>query len=344
MKTRFNCRISSPLRQERGGVTLEAAFLLPVGIVIALAALFAVIGSFQSSLTYIAASVSADRIAHRWDHSEKHPITGMYSTFARDPLYWRWSHNGAPAWFGLFGGDRVTTVRYPASEDESSGDLVEKKLASGATDWPIAYRGIGEFRSGLFANTVAVTAAVPISAPRWLGTDWPKHAAGASSETVTEPAEFIRNVALVVGYLPFVKSKLEGDTVKNTYSRWFESTDIVPIVDRDLAFGRHADAVKYLRALVHGKERRIPTQETGKWRLIDAMDNQGVAHQTYIGKKNATKDMLDQMRKDAELIRRGEVTGVVWHFFRRTGETSAGPSGPLKRELQKHGIIVVVHS
>jgi hypothetical protein len=177
-----------------------------------------------------------------------------------------------------------------------------------------------------------------------LGTKWTDWASGTSTELIIEPAEFIRNIELFMGFLPVIRQKLEGDAIRNTLSPWLDRQDPVPAVDRELTFRVHSEAVKYLRALVRGKEQRVPTQENGKWRLLDAMDKHDVAHQAYIGPKSLNNDVRNQMLKDAELIRQGKVKGVVWHFFRRTGESSAGPSASLKRELQKHGIIIVVHA
>jgi hypothetical protein len=52
-----------------------------------------------------------------------------------------------------------------------------------------------------------------------------------------------------------------------------------------------------------------------------------------------------QINKDLELLRSaGQVKGVVWHFFRDSRNGKIGPSKPLRKELEKRGILVVIHS
>jgi hypothetical protein len=331
------------LKSEDGTFTIEAALLLPISCLLAVCAVFASVLAAQSSLAYVTAAESADRTAHVWDNSFKHPVTGMFSLLEFDPLYWRWLNDGADPWFGFATGRGVSTVSYPPAKPITGG-LAERKLSLAADTWPEAYTGQGSFESTGYSKSVTLTSAVLFRAPRLFTFTWPDSAAGTSTEAIVEPAEYIRNIELVLGYIPIIQKRLEGDAVRNTLSRWIDRPELVPNVDRSLTFRHHSEAVKYLRALVRGTEGRIPTVETGKWRLLDALDKHGISHQAYIGAKTLNKDVTGQMWKDAELIRQGKVNGVVWHFFRRTGESSAGPSESLKRELKKHGIIVVVHA
>jgi hypothetical protein len=346
---RFSSRIKLQwvrLKREDGSFTIESALLLPVTILLLIGALFLFVLSAHMSLTYVTAEETANRTAHVWDNSYKHPVTGMFTTMEFDPLYWRWLNDGAEQWFGFVTGNEMSTVTYPREPEADTGTtrLTEKKLSIAADSWPVSYTGMGGFRNAGFTKSVSMMSIVPFRAPGMFGLDWADAVSGTSSELIIEPAEFIRNIELLIGYIPVVRQKLEGDALRNTLSPWLDRQDPIPDVDRSLSFQHHTEAVKYLRALVRGKEQRMPTQSNGKWRLLDAVDKHGVVHQAYIGPKSLNKDVTSQMLKDAELIREGKVSGIVWHFFRRTGDSSAGPSASLKRELQKHGIIVVVHA
>lgn len=345
MRTRSSCRNSGRprLRNETGSSTLEAALIIPLAAILVTGIIYCIAASAQLSLVYITAGKSADRMAHTWDNSFKHPVTGMYSTLTNDPLYWRWIHDGAADWFVGLTGTSDTVVLYPVEgEGGATSALPLKKLSKGADLWPSAYHGTGSFERDGFARQIRVAAEVPLFLPHLMQRS--NAASGNSAESIAEPAEYIRNIELVLGFLPSVKTKLTGDTLQNTMSPWLNKQGVLQGRDTSLTFPHHAEAVKYVRALVHGKEQRIGTVETGSWRLIDAMDKHLVAHQTYIGPKTTNQDVMNQLVKDAELLRRGEVNGVVWHFFRRTGETASGPSPSLKQMLEKHGIIVVIHS
>jgi hypothetical protein len=312
---------------------------LPIALILVAAVAFSFLASAQAGLSYITANESSDRISQHWNNSYKHPVTGMFSTLQHDGLFWRWRQDGA----SLFGGDGEASARavLPGSV-ETFASATTRKLGGGAAGWPSAYSGASRFENDGWFRSVTVEASVPLSLPGGLGL--PDVAAGRSTKTISEPAEFIRNVELILGYLPLLKGTTEGDKVRKLVSPWADKPDIVPDVDRTLTFRNHAQAVSYLRTLVRGQEGREKTEETGKWRLIDARDKQGVAHQAYIGAKQPNKDVRDQLMKDAELIRRGKVKGVVWHFFPRTGEATAGPSPALKKLLEENGIVYVIHS
>lgn len=318
---------------------------MPVALCLVIGVLFLLILSHQASATYVAAAQTADRTAHIWDNSHKHPVTGMFTTLEHDPLYWRWFHDGAEQWFGPVTGHSVTTVSFP--DDLSAGELTDftaRKLSKAMHLWPSAYTGTGEFRNrGLF-KSVTMNAGVPFRAPRLFGVDWAETVEGASTETIVEPAEYIRNVELLFAYIPAVVNHIGNSGVRDALAPWMNREGSVIGEHTDLTFRTHAEAVRYTRALVRGHEKRIPTVHTGEWRLIDAFDKQGIAHQTYIGVKSPNKDITAQLMKDVELLQRGEVNGVVWHFFRRRGEPDSGPTPALRRILEEYGIMIVIHS
>jgi hypothetical protein len=344
MKTRLFF-LKQICRNERGAASLEAALVLPVAFVLVIGVLFMLFLSHQAGATYVTAAQTADRAAHVWDNSYKHPVTGMFHTLERDPLYWRWFHDGAEQWFGPVTGHTVTSVSFPEdlAADGSSG-LTERKLTKAAHSWPAAYFGEGEFRNRGLYKSVTMSANVPFKAPDLFNVKWAESVEGRSAEIVIEPSEYIRNVELLFAYIPAVVNKIGNSGVREALAPWMnrDSSEIGEKVS--LTFRTHAEAVRYTRALVHGQEKRIPTIYTGSWRLIDALDKQGIAHQTFIGVKSPNQDITAQMLKDVELLERGEVNGVVWHFFRRTGETDSGPTPALRRMLEQYGIMIVIHS
>jgi hypothetical protein len=80
----------------------------------------------------------------------------------------------------------------------------------------------------------------------------------------------------------------------------------------------------------------------GHRRDVEAYDRHGVAHHAYLGTKDIG-DVRDQFLKDEELLRKGMVKGAVWHFFRRADTGAIGPSDKLRKELEKRGIVIVIH-
>ena len=85
----------------------------------------------------------------------------------------------------------------------------------------------------------------------------------------------------------------------------------------------------------------VDTETVGERRKIDVLDRDGIAHEAKYT-LNAG-DARQQLRKDAELMRRGEVKGVVWHFF-RTKNGSVSLSASLRKELERNGIVVIIHN
>lgn len=158
--------------------------------------------------------------------------------------------------------------------------------------------------------------------------------------SVIEPAQFIRNVDLARHYWPIVRSLMtlqQAEAIIEQFSRraGYEWSNT--------GFHSHNEARSYLRKLVGGTETRRSTEQIGKWRLIDALDRDNVAHQAYFGFKSAEREVVEQALKDEELLRNGEVNAVVWHFFRRSRDDSVGLSDRLRTELEIRGIAVVIH-
>src|SRR5690606_20797417 len=106
-------------------------------------------------------------------------------------------------------------------------------------------------------------------------------------------------------------------------------------------FNTHDQARAYLQQVVHGHFHKIDTVDVGHWREIDALDGNGIAHQVYYGYKNLDSDMKYQLLKDKEIVSKGLVNGVVWHFFMRKSDQKIGLSEQLRSELEARGIVIV---
>lgn len=76
-------------------------------------------------------------------------------------------------------------------------------------------------------------------------------------------------------------------------------------------------------------------------RFVDQFVN-GIAHESKVGYTSLTKGIRRQIAKDVELMAKGDVNGVTWHFFKSPVTGKGGPSGPLRDALEKAGIKVIV--
>jgi hypothetical protein len=319
MKIRLKFLNSKCCWNERGSYTLEAILLFPLVIIIIILLMIQTIQAMQSNIIYIISSQSADRVAHHWKNSQSHPVTGMFTTINQDPLYWRWT------------------------QSTLTNHLLAKKLSLASYGWNNKYQVQAKQTSQLLNEIVTVETVFPWSVPTLWGISRNHQINKRSSESIVDPAEFIRNVMITVYFVNETKQLIDFDAIRTAVAPWLEHQGRYSYMEHPSAFRNHAEAVSYLRTLVNGVARRIPTMHTGKWRLVDAMDSYQVAHQAYIGPKTITADIVDQLNKDKELILRGEVMGVAWHFFRREGESMSGPSPELMSKLQHVGIVIIIH-
>lgn len=335
-------RFVRTLRSEEGSASIESVFVLPSLFLITLLMMLGAAYALQSGWTYSSAAITADRAAQAWDNSYKHPVTGMFVPLQQDPLYWRLLNDGAESWFFPNNTEYTASVTFPSAAHEESS-LTLKKLAKSTTVFTGQLRGSVSFLNRGWSRKVIVETAHPFHTPSLFGIRLNNVTAGKSEETIVDPAEYIRNIELIHSYLMFVQQKWDTGTIRNALSPWLDGADDFPGKGRELHFAVHAEAVRYLRTLVRGKESRFTTGETGTWRLVDALDGQGIAHQAYLGAKTLNTDMRKQLLKDVELMRKGKVKGVVWHFFRRSGTDSSGPNAALRKELEKYGIAIILH-
>ncbi|WP_166241731.1 hypothetical protein [Paenibacillus turpanensis] len=310
------------LGNEKGSFTLEAALVMPVIMLIVISLLLLAVGQLRSAQLYKFSYQIADRTAFSWSNSHREYKTGALTPGFYDPLYWRLTDN-AP-------------VRVDKGSVPDDG-LPGAKLAKGLPEASFGDAYSAMDRSGLFSYVqVSSSSNVP----------WQGRKTLIANASITEPAEFIRNTDLILNDLPkYVQratapaqaSAAQNGTQQNSGSNEAANKP------RELVFSNHAEALAYLRTIVKGSYSSRSTTENGTWRMIDALDRDGIAHQVYVGPKTYGGDIKDQLLKDAELVSKGEVKGVVWHFFRKEGAGQPGPSRSLAAELQKKGIMVVIH-
>jgi hypothetical protein len=81
---------------------------------------------------------------------------------------------------------------------------------------------------------------------------------------------------------------------------------------------------------------------SGKARYVDQLVG-NVAHEAKTGYASLAKEIREQIAKDVELIREGQINSSVWHFFESPATLKKGPSAPLLSALQAAGIQVIIH-
>ncbi len=77
-------------------------------------------------------------------------------------------------------------------------------------------------------------------------------------------------------------------------------------------------------------------------RYIDQLAD-GVAHESKVGYTTLTQFVKKQVLKEAEILERGDVDEVVWHFFKSGVTGKVGPSQPLADFLTENGIKYIIH-
>jgi hypothetical protein len=304
----------------------------PIVFLCTIALLFFSLWSFERAYLQQIASVTADRAAYNWEHSGKDPLTGAFDIHQQVGLYWR------------IGSDNLgqsTSIELPVNLTKATLTGVNDKLHKAAALLPAGINGKITYSNSFIGRKVEVQLARMITPvpflTLWFGNS--KTLFVRSSASVIEPVEFIRNTNLVINYLPLLKGamtdKEADEVIKETTQSNSDQSEL-------LLIRSEAEASQYIQKLVHGHTVVMSTQETGESRKIDALDPDGIAHEAKytVNLKQAHQEIL----KDVELIRNGVIKGAVWHFFRNQKTGQIGLTGSLRKDLEEHGIIVVVHN
>lgn len=334
----MNKRIHRFLRDPAGQITLEASLTLPVIFLATVLLLFLALFSYhQASLQYTTAMTS-ERAAYIWGNSRKDPFTGAVKVGDNDGLFWRLTNDNVSHMFSFLLPMPSASVRLPLTLNSASTDSGPQGKLIRAASTMSADEAQGELGYENLGLLRFVRAALhkPMQLPYFAERLWGKaNVSGSSKSYVIDPAETIRLTDLTRTFIGEIQGRIKP---KDALAAMVEPKTYVK--ERKQIIG-HDQAAQYLQVLVSGKEDEIEVQP-GTKRKIDAIDASGVAHAAYY---HFTEKQLRevQMTKDAELLKKGKVNGVVWHFFKRSDQPKVKLSPGLLRELERNGIVVVIH-
>lgn len=103
--------------------------------------------------------------------------------------------------------------------------------------------------------------------------------------------------------------------------------------EQALAISHPGESQKYFQTLVNGVK---------GGRYIDQYSN-GVAYEAKVGYTCLSQRIKTQILKDAYLMKNGDVTAVVWEFFRSDITGRVGASKELLNFLTENGIHYIIH-
>ncbi|SDH87626.1 MULTISPECIES: TadE/TadG family type IV pilus assembly protein [Paenibacillus] len=332
-------RIHRFLRDPAGQIMLEASLALPAVFLATVLLLFLALFSYhQASLQYTTAMAS-ERAAYIWDNSKKDPLTGAVKAGDNDGLYWRLTNDNVSHMFSFLLPMPSASVKLPLTPNNASADSGPQAKLVRAASTIAADEAQGELGYENFGVLRFVRAALhkPMHLPDFAQRLWGRaNVSGASKSYVVDPAETIRLTDLTRTFIGEIQGRIKPKDALAAMVEPKTSVKEKPLIDNE------KKAAQYLRLLVSGTEKEIEVNP-GTMRKIDALDAGGVAHQAYytFNEKNLREV---QMVKDAELLKKGtEVKGVVWHFFKPSKQDKVKLSPGLLRELERNGIVVVIH-
>lgn len=326
------------LRDPAGQITLEASLTLPVIFLATVLLLFLALFSYHQASLHYTAAMTAERTAYVWDNSKKDPFTGAVKAGESDGLYWRLTNDNVSHMFSFLLPMPSATITLPVNQNSASPDGgPHGKLVRGAgTMSADGARGeLGYINYGVL-RFVRAALHKPIQLPDFAERLWGKaNASGASKSYVIDPTETIRTTDLTRTFIGEIQGRIKP---RDALAAMVEPKTSMKEPRRITS---HEQASKYLQVLVSGKEDEFEVHP-GTKRKIDAIDAGGVAHAAYY---HFTEKQLRevQLPKDAELLRKGKVNGVVWHFFKRSDQSRVKISTAFLRELERSGVVVVIH-
>ena len=319
----------------KGSFTIEASFVLPLILLSTLSLLFLALYVYQTTSAFQNAGVAADRAAFIWDNSNKNAVTGDYSIEQDDGLYWRLHSDSMSDLFRFIIPNAAAEISLPASASSSHAGPEGKMQKVGGTlsaDWSGKMRYVN---SG-FYREVTVHLEKPFRSPPFMMGKLSKDVTSTAAAQVVDPVESIRLVDLTRSFIKEIQGRIRPNAALKTM------VEPKSVPEPGAVITNHASAANYLRTLVNGKEQTLVVNGSTK-RLVDAMDANKVAHQAYYS-FNESQLRKEQMPKDAALLRDGsQVTGVVWHFFKLSKQDKVKLSNGLRQELERQGIVVVIH-
>ncbi|MFE5317374.1 hypothetical protein ACFQ88_01580 [Paenibacillus sp. NPDC056579] len=326
---------SSLIRSTQGSFTIEASFVLPIVLLSTISLLFLALFVFQTSSAFHNAGLAADRAAFVWDNSSKNPVTGDVDIQASDGLYWRLHSDSMSDLFRFLIPNTSASVELPTSGNENVGGP-EKKMINVGRTIPQEWRGSMQYVNNGIAREVKVQLQKPFRSPLFASDKLQKQVESGAHAQVIDPVEWIRLVDLTRTFIQEIQGRINPKEALQTMVEPNTVPEPSPVINS------HQSAAAYLRTLVNGQEQIIQVNPSTK-RTVDAMDANQVAHQAYYS-FNEKQLREVQMPKDVELLREGtHVKGIVWHFFKLSKQDKVKLTGALRQELERQGIVVVIH-
>ncbi|MDR6882307.1 hypothetical protein [Bacillus sp. 3255] len=283
------------------------------------------------------AGTTAERLAFTWDNSRKDLMTGNFNPSETDGLYHRLTPNHAADLFGTLTSGGGTKVELPS---DRLGSLTRTKLAKASAYLPAGIRGTATYSNYILDRQIEVELNKPFQISAVMG-KWfnPEGIRSRAVSHIVEPVELIRLTDITRTYFRAIKDRISPKKVRDVLVEPAPGELSGP----GITISSERQAAAYLRSLVSGTE-HVLTTASGKSRTVDALDARGVAHQAFY---SMTEMQLrtEQLPKDIELLQEGsQVKGVVWHFFKKDASGKGMPSPAFRRELERKGIVVVIHN
>lgn len=298
-------RIGRVLRGEAGSFTIEATLVFPILLMLSLVLLLLPLYLYHQVDTQQVTSRAVLESSEAWVDRADALLAGEAAWLREEGLYWRWTSSESGG--ALSSAEAAVPDRFVGGLSLQRGFLLSSVLGQyqGEFDFPQLWR------------------------------QQPVQTVGRSEAEITDPVEWLRTLDSVQVYGKVLQQRLvTRKQAESALQRFFDTTSPV-------AFASHDQAAIYLRKLVSGSKKSLPTPHGT--RKLDAMTATGTLHQAYL--TFTVKGLREQMVKDAYLIEQGDpVQAVVWHFFRKKGQQGrVGPSPAFLRELEQQGITVVIH-
>jgi hypothetical protein len=319
----------------RGTFTIEASIVMPTIFICTLSLLFLALFVFQSAAAQYTAGVAADRAAFIWDNSNRNPVTGAFNLGEDDGLYWRLHSDSVSDLFAFLIPNTAAHISLPAT-GLNGNNSPEAKLRRVGAAISKEWTGTMQYsNSGLFRE-VTVKVNKPFHTPAYAGRWLLNHVQSKAQAQVVDPVESIRIIDFTRTFISEVKGRISPRAALAT----FIEPQSAP--EQRMVINSHASAASYLQALVSGSAEIINVHGTTD-RQVDALDANQVAHQAFYT-FNESQLRSVQLPKDAELLQEGtQIKGVVWHFFKQSSRDTVTLSASFRQELQRKGIVIVIH-
>lgn len=327
-------RIRRFCRSEAGSFHIESTLLMPVVFWFTLAMLGLSFVAYQKGDLLQSAYEWSERSAYVWKDSHKDAVTGAFVYQEMDDVYAGMASEGLGWLRASLGGFRQAGIALPELKVTGQSLSGRKLLRSS--------QGLGGYISGegAYFNRVLEGEVRADWSREWAS--WVQNIMAPQGRRMQEgaatyladPVEFLRTVELVTTYASKLKSRFATPEDASKALRQLLPGEAQPVDIRT-----EAQAKAYLQQLLHAPKARLSTSY-GE-RFIDVLDADGFAHEAKYTVNKADTEL--QIKKDAELIRSGQVKGVVWHFFLLKNKGKFDTTPALLRELEENGIMVVYH-